>query len=1288
MRRLLLFLSLAFPCLAQISSVSVSPESNRAILRYTAPDTNACTLQVADMNRGITIASASTTGGVVTVLTVAPHGLLAGDTVRIEGTGGTLDGWQPLTSASGSSFTFAGSGSASAGNVGVLINDVNPNLFTGANSDSRSALNVGTSRVVVLGLRGYAPIANDGNRYSRILQTNSRHHVSITCGSYTADTEFTTRNIPYGDSHNSGVPGDPSNPGQPGFPNVQWSNTAQTLLDPLTGLRSYRSSPVVVTTSAVQTYQTPFDLDGVWTSPSSIVTGTGTATYSGTCAGTHNCALFARADSLSLGGGATYTAVGPSALDLDWVQVSIANASINNAGCSGTGCQISTCLTVNGQTCATSTKTVALTTTPQTVTLGTTTLMDVWQASGPPQIARPDVSKATGTVNYNAATSTLTLVSGNKFSIKWGPGSRITVNGTEYAIASVLSELSLTLTSGPGSNLSGVAYSANNFGALVWKTVANADQISLGQATFTYGYSADTYWPSLSVDTCGPKVTAYGGSSLCFVNQELFLASPTGTLADLGLVQTNSNNPTHMFRTAACGSSVLQQFDPADGTTWYCVIDVGFGSFPAEYMSLIKVSYTGTPTALTPGTAIPDCAVSGSNPPCLTFTIMQPSGTTNSMTSAAIAFSPAYASAIYPTTPDSDWNFNGVSTDGYVAVGGRYLTQDKPGWLAIYNLGDRTPSGTDSNSLKIVALTSTYSNPTWSYCTLHSGGAPDGSGWINMSMNDISTGISGSGWPYTTTLASGALTTSTSACPSSPWGAWAPGCSTITLAGQPTHTVDANPTLHNIAIGDVMQMDSEFMRVVTADPINNVYVVQRAFGSTVAAHSNGVTVTMTCASYTCNTNGTNGYCPGGATRNSLWNYANDPYGTNTSWNTLVPTAVENGHGNYGNGTYIFAPAVNSANCPSDIFGGNPSCYQVYHGTSLTSWLGTPTSSGAGNRPFAWKTGTSTPNPIDSHPGPCYADNCLDARPMLGGAGFSSFTQPNAGTYPNVWVSSTGTTLTRKFLDTMAYVGRFPLVDVSGPGSSITAAAAYTYCVPYAAGECYSGSTVGQVYVNAPYVSTNSCPYAGFGGQLDDTNMICIMDLGYAAQNVMQVYTAASDTLGAQSRRLGSLFARWNQPYGFWNTQATPTGSSIFTYGRWMDGVRTDNLITVLPPLPALDSVDRSTFQDVPVSLAPPAALGANNAVVQFGYDEYGTPGNLYCTSRKEACVAVATTAVWDATNPFYFATTDTYSGVPCSTSCTIHIPALPQHILYYRVIYRNVSNSVIFAGPIKATTVN
>ena len=99
-----------------------------------------------------------------------------------------------------------------------------------------------------------------------------------------------------------------------------------------------------------------------------------------------------------------------------------------------------------------------------------------------------------------------------------------------------------------------------------------------------------------------------------------------------------------------------------------------------------------------------------------------------------------------------------------------------------------------------------------------------------------------------------------------------------------------------------------------------------------------------------------------------------------------------------------------------------------------------------------------------------------------------------------------------------------------------------------------------------------------------------------------------------------------------------------------------------------------------VQLKPPDGLGVDNAIMQFGYAENGGANQFYCTSRREACVVVSS-AVGNV--PFRFAsespdgTAGGLSGVPCSSGCSVAIPALSQKVVYYQVQYRDSGNHVI-----------
>jgi hypothetical protein len=116
----------------------------------------------------------------------------------------------------------------------------------------------------------------------------------------------------------------------------------------------------------------------------------------------------------------------------------------------------------------------------------------------------------------------------------------------------------------------------------------------------------------------------------------------------------------------------------------------------------------------------------------------------------------------------------------------------------------------------------------------------------------------------------------------------------------------------------------------------------------------------------------------------------------------------------------------------------------------------------------------------------------------------------------------------------------------------------------------------------------------------------------------------------------------------------------------------------LPPLASQDLVDRSTFARAPISISAPQGQGIVSAAVEFGYAEQGGSPQSYCTSRREACVAVSAT-VNDA-NPFYYAQTETYTRMPCAKSCTITVPVLPAHTAYYQVKFYGAKGTLVGLG--------
>jgi hypothetical protein len=274
-------------------------------------------------------------------------------------------------------------------------------------------------------------------------------------------------------------------------------------------------------------------------------------------------------------------------------------------------------------------------------------------------------------------------------------------------------------------------------------------------------------------------------------------------------------------------------------------------------------------------------------------------------------------------------------------------------------------------------------------------------------------------------------------------------------------------------------------------------------------------------------------------------------------------------------------------------------------------------------------------------------------------------------------------LNRKLMATGASCGSHPLIDVSEAGSSIAADASgsYTYCVARVKGECVPGSGAGQIYVNCPGVIWNHCSGSAIHGgtPLGVGNDICVANIGAAANTVRQFSLDHNDFAGAFTRNLVSATSRLRMVAGFENNRLLPDNSWLLFRAEWLNYSRQEMWMAKMPPYPTPDTIDRGTFVPMVLTLQPPAGVGADNAVVEFGYTEYS--GN--CTSRHDACLANSALV---GAPPFRFAS-ENAPGTPCSSKCTIAIPAISQRVLYYQAIYRDKSNHRVTAGPYQAVAV-
>ena len=161
--------------------------------------------------------------------------------------------------ADGSPFAAACTYRISEGAAFVsVVNDVNPALFAGSNSDARpGSIANGAHRYFVAGTR-IAAKAADQKFYSRALQVDTQHWVGVTCGAAAEQSAvFRTANLQF-DSYPEAPNWDAGAAGNVGMPTIDWNDKTKQYIDPLTGVLFKRITGPLDFTGGVQS-ATAFD---------------------------------------------------------------------------------------------------------------------------------------------------------------------------------------------------------------------------------------------------------------------------------------------------------------------------------------------------------------------------------------------------------------------------------------------------------------------------------------------------------------------------------------------------------------------------------------------------------------------------------------------------------------------------------------------------------------------------------------------------------------------------------------------------------------------------------------------------------------------------------------------------------------------------------------------------------------------------------------------------------------------------------------------------------------------
>jgi hypothetical protein len=235
-----------------------------------------------------------------------------------------------------------------------------------------------------------------------------------------------------------------------------------------------------------------------------------------------------------------------------------------------------------------------------------------------------------------------------------------------------------------------------------------------------------------------------------------------------------------------------------------------------------------------------------------------------------------------------------------------------------------------------------------------------------------------------------------------------------------------------------------------------------------------------------------------------------------------------------------------------------------------------------------------------------------------------------------------------------WAGEKYLVDgsSSAKGNVITDANPWTFCYAWQAGECRTGSSVGNLYAAIPRADLESDCWAS---QIN-LRIPCAMAGPDQAMRATQIFIAAPDPSGAGQRNLSSLLMGPGHQYVYSSVLPSPDASYLLFGGYLINGYHSAMMAAKLPSFPAA-ATSKTTY--VPINVQ---GQTSSKVYVEFGYEEFGPRGSFYCTPRQASCRVTASAI--DESDPFLFAGDQI---TPVTGTYNIAIPALPGHLVYYAV---------------------
>jgi hypothetical protein len=1201
--------------------------------------------------------------------------------------------------------------------LGVTVWDVSAK-FANSNVDLDRAntitWNGGLQRQIILGKRD-VEVGTDGLLYSRSLQQNTSHTLTVTCGS-AASVTFQTSNPAVGNMSPDPPAYNSAGFGNAGWPNMNWGTTptqqnSTPYIDPKTGILLKPASwfGQLIFQNLAQTFDAYFDIDGTWTNASNITSGS-----SGSLASSSNT-------------NPIFVAIPPNALGTtsgdgsNWVGHELTDIRLNVIGYGSTsGLVVNFCLTADsGQTCISATQSVTLPTSSATTSFPSGAWpappLTAWGMTTWPQHNIVIPTNISVTTSGTAVTNQASVpVASGLFATNLAAGSKVIVTGSSCTnslctVSSVKNASSMALVENIGTLTT--TLTPANFGLKIWKANAMGtinitttfDVAFEGTPSFSIADGGSQQCSSnpmtLTQNAAGTTVASYS-ANLCLLTWSdgtvayAFIPS-TGEMRPLGLLFArygnglgNCNNctpppnPFYSDGRTVLGPGYQQDTGNPEIVQWvyrgqgkqYVTGGLPFGGV-----------YNSPPNGQSDGVTSCNSGEQQSGNLCVSPVTGTTSG--NDLRTQAAACDANYAKGAFGGNPQSvslvgnifinQWynQQDGIALFTYVDITSGNMTgcrdtmwstgsgrwgglHTAAGWIAgnQYHLGVLNPLGSRGNT---GAFAGPYRSTVSSVCQ-----SVDGSGNCT-SWNSSNTAVS----------TSFGLT-----CPSSVCGSTLTNMLLVQISGYPCSAYANSAEYTNypcpwnasygmpsaIQAGDFLgYIDSttsngaasEQLKVVvlTVSSSTDIYLwLQRGYGT------DGTNVCPQNQSPgACRTNFQNGwtvspYPTGSADSAYWWMSATSPTGT-----VQYDYSVGAAHLDVG-------PGLTSSNY-SYIGDGKEAKYNVAAGSGFSLPVTDVNSFGA------WAGNTSFPNigEVETYPSKRVYTGAsteqvwaADWHAYQGGAATSggagtqgqsaTFTPITAGGRTHVWQIATGFTVNPKINPIERWAGRFIYQDISGPSSSITDATNRSYCIAYPAGECVPGSAAGnQYFSDSAAIITSNC----WTNHME-ASLPCLVNASPVGNWAIQQDISQNNLQPSLLRRLTEAMAAPSRQYTYTNWRPMPDASWGLFLTQYADGIFPVMWAAKLPPWPGYDSIRRDSFTQVPIQVT-----GTANTEIRFGYEEFGSPSSFYCTSRAEIC---ATTASPTATSPFQYITTDGHSGISCASGCTITVPALPGRILWWQ----------------------